>query len=141
MAIISFDRILGMAGVMLFALTLASGGALAGTVYTNCDCTPNTNSGCPFTYCTCVSSQGLGALDTNEYRRNCTNAKYPVNTHEWCSGSFPSYMVGSLPKNVTCTAPLLGPPGSNYYYDDCTNWNLSSKHFNVYTYCSDVDYQ
>ena len=136
MGIIALCRALRGAGVTAFALMFSSGGALAGTVYTNCDCTPNTTAGgCPAPYCTCVSGQGLGALDTNEYRRNCKNANagYPVDPYYWCTGSFPSAMVGSLPENMTCTTP---EPVGDYYFNDCTNWNLSSKHFNVYTYCT-----
>ena len=128
---------LHLVGIALFATMLAAGGTRAGTVNLYCDCTPNTQGECPFTYCTCVDNQGLGALATNEYRRYCTTAKYPTHPSTWCPGSFPSAMVGALPKNVTCTSPE-GIAGGNYYYNDCTNWNLSSKHFNVYTYCTNA---
>ena len=136
---LSIGKSLHLVGIALFASMLAAGGTLAGTVNVYCDCTPDTSQGCPFSYCYCTSGQGLGALDTNEYRRNCTNssAKYPTDPKSWCAGSFPSAMVGALPKNVTCTTPE-GIGGADYYYNDCTNWNLSSKHFNVYTYCTNA---
>jgi len=127
--------VVGFAGGVM----VAAGGAVAGQVYTNCNCTPNTNDGgCPFMYCECSSGQGLGPWATNEYHHNCTNAAAPygVDPHQWCSGSFPQAMVGSLPKNVTCTSPSQYV-AYDYYYNDCTNWNTTHKDFSVLTYCTD----
>lgn len=119
-------------------IMVTTGVAVAGQVYTDCDCTPDTDEGCPYKYCVCKSGQGLGAWATNEYHHNCTNqaAPYGTDPHQWCSGSFPQAMVGSLPSNVTCTSPSAYV-GYNYYYNDCTNWNFSHKDFTVYTYCTD----
>jgi hypothetical protein len=122
---------------LVCGIMVSTGVAVAGQVFLNCNCTPDTNEGgCPFTYCQCTSGQGLGAWATNEYHHNCTNAgTCNVNPHQWCSGSFPQAMVGSLPKNVTCTSPSQYVD-YNYYYNDCTNWNFSDRDFNVFTYCS-----
>ena len=119
-------------------IMVSAGGAVAGQVFTNCDCTPDTNDGgCPFTYCQCTSGQGLGSWATNEYHHNCTQTgTCGVDPHQWCTGNFPQAMVGTLPHNVTCTSPSEYV-GYNYYYNDCTNWNFSSRDFNVFTYCAD----
>jgi len=134
------EKALGVAGVMTLALLLPVGAASAGTVNLHCDCqATNTATDCygePYPWCSCVVSQGLSALATNQYNRYCNNPDNPVSYQPDSScQSGPEYLVGSLPSNVTCTKPE-GVDFEEYRYNDCTNWNLSTKHFNVYTYCS-----
>jgi hypothetical protein len=134
------EKALGAAGVLSLALFLPVGVASAGTVNVHCDCEADNNAkdcdGEPYQWCRCVESQGLNALATNQYNRYCNNPNNPVSyrPQSLCQ-SGPEYLVGSLPSNVTCTHPE-GVNDGVYQYNQCTNWNFKSKHFNVYTYCT-----
>jgi hypothetical protein len=129
------EKVLGVGGGLLLGLFLPMGGASAGTVKFHCDCEPDTSATCKdgttYKWCNCVDSTGLSAWATNEYERFCDNG-VSYRKDLGCN-SMPEDLVGSLPKNVTCT----DPSGiSDYQYNDCTNWNVSTRHFDVYTYCA-----
>jgi hypothetical protein len=130
------EKPLGVGGWLFLGLFLPMGGASAGTVYTSCGCTPNTTEGCPYEYCVCEDTQKLDGLATNEYRRNCDKTQYSVNPLDWCSMSVPKSLVRNIPGNVSCTDADTSPPGSDYWFDDCTNWNFQSRHVTVLTYCT-----
>ena len=128
-------KALGVGGWLFLGLFLSIGVASAGTVEFHCGCEPETSVTCSdgttYKYCYCVNNTGLSAWATNEYERYCDNG-VSYRSDLGCN-SMPEDLVGSLPSNVTCTLPS---GVSDYQYNDCTNWNFSTKDFNVYTYCA-----
>lgn len=131
-------------GAPLLALALWAGSVSAGTVNIDCYCDPAaTTEG----YCICENSQGISPWATNEYDRRCKASGASVDFPDDLEIPGPMSQVRNIPSGVTCTEAQSDPKSGwssgqmypNYIWQDCTNWNLTTKHVTVLTYCLDTN--
>ena len=128
--------VLGAFGIALFA------GTATASVDLYCDCTPTlpAEDYCcepkpTLKYCECDVSNAISGMATHQYNRHCTEpGSFGWDLRGSSYKDVPKTQVRNIPSNVTCTEAWSSTGSSIYYFNQCTNWNLTKKSVTVITY-------
>lgn len=140
----SSDPIKVTLGVLVTAGLILFAGPATAVINMYCDCTPSIDiedkvccspPNPTLKYCQCSQSNTISGLATHQFNRNCTQpGAFGWNLRD-SDFDVPRTMVRDIPSHVTCTNAWQSMGSTIFYYNQCTNWNLSKKSVTVLTWC------